>query len=82
MTTKLTLAIEKDILDQAKAYARKNGCSLTELVESYLKILVQKDINQNELSPGVKRLLGSVKITKDVDFKKELENVLNEKYSK
>jgi len=81
MSTKLTLTIEKDIIDLAKAYARKKGQSLSDLIESYLKTLVQKDNNKNHLSPNVKRLIGSVKAPKGFDFKKELGNVLNKKYS-
>ncbi len=82
MTTKLTLTVEKDIIDLAKVYANKKGRSLSDLIENYLKTLVQKDNSKNELSPNVKRLLGSVKAPKDFDYKKELESVLNKKYSK
>lgn len=82
MTTKLTLTVEKDVIDLAKAYASKKGRSLSDLIESYLKTLVQKDNNKNELSPNVKRLLGSVKAPKGFDYKKELENALIKKHSK
>lgn len=82
MTTKLTLTVEKDIIDLAKAYASKKGRSLSDLIESYLKTLVVKDDNKNDISPNVKRLLGSVKASKNFDYKKELENVLNKHYSK
>ncbi len=82
MTSKLTLTVEKDAIDLAKAYARKKGRSLSDLIENYLKTLVQKDNNKNDLSPNVKKLLGSVKVPKGFDYKKELKNVLIEKYSK
>jgi hypothetical protein len=82
MTAKLTLTVEKDIIDLAKIYANKKGRSLSDLIENYLKTLVQKDNNKNELSPSVKRLLGSVKAPKGFDYKKELESNLNSKYSK
>lgn len=82
MTTKLTLTVEKDVIELAKVYANKKGRSLSDLIESYLKTLVQKDNNKNDLSPNVKRLLGSVKAPKGLDYKKELENGLNKKYSK
>lgn len=81
MATKLIFTVEKEIVDQAKAYARKNGRSLSELIESYLKILVQRDINQNDLPPGIKRLLGSVKAPKGFNYKKDLGKVLIKKYS-
>ena len=48
MTTKLTLTVEKDVIDLAKAYASKKGRSLSDLIENYLMTLVQKDNNKNE----------------------------------
>ena len=43
MTTKLTLTVEKDIIESAKVYAKQNGRSLSALIENYLKALVQKE---------------------------------------
>ena len=82
MTTKLTLTVEKNIIELAKIYASKKGRSLSDLIENYLKTLVQKDNDQNELSPNIKKLLGSVKAPKDFDYKKELEKSLSKKYSR
>ncbi len=82
MTTKLTLTVERDIIELAKSYANKKGRSLSDLIENYLKTLVQKDNDKNDLSPNVKKLLGSVKAPKNFNYKKELENALSKKYSK
>ena len=82
MTTKLTLTVEKEIIESAKVYARKNGRSLSALIENYLKALVQRDNAKEDLSPKVKSLLGSIKVPKDFDYKKELQEVLFKKYSK
>lgn len=82
MTTKLTLTVEKDIIELAKSYASKKGRSLSDLIENYLRTLVQKDSDKNDISPNVKKLLGSVKAPKSFDYKKELESALNKKYSK
>lgn len=82
MTTKLTLTVEKDIIELAKSYASKKGRSLSDLIENYLKTLVQNDGDKNDISPNVKKLLGSVKAPKNFDYKKELVNALNKKYSK
>ena len=38
MNTKLTLTIEKEVIQIAKAYAKEKGQSLSELVENYLKL--------------------------------------------
>jgi hypothetical protein len=82
MTTKLTLTIEREIINLAKSYANKKGRSLSELIENYLKTLVTKDHSQQELSPTVKRLLGSVKAPKGFDYKKTLSEEINRKYNK
>lgn len=82
MTTKLTLTVEKDIIELAKSYARKKGRSLSDLIENYLKTLVQNDSEKNDISPNVRKLLGSVKAPKNFDYKKELEHALNKRYSK
>jgi hypothetical protein len=82
MTTKLTLTVEKEVIEMAKIYARKNGRSLSDLIENYLKALVQKQELENELSPMTKKLLGSVKAPKNFNYKKEIETILKDKYSK
>jgi hypothetical protein len=46
MATKLTLTIDKSIIDSAKVYAKENGRSLSEIVGNFLK-LVSKDIDKN-----------------------------------
>ena len=82
MTTKLTLTVEKEIIESAKAYAKKNGRSLSDLIENYLKVLVQRDKTADDLSPKVKSLLGSVKAPRDFDYKKELKDILANKHAK
>ena len=51
-------------------------------MENYLKTLVQKDKDQDDLSPTIKKLLGSVKAPKGFNYKKELHSSLNKKYSR
>ena len=45
MTTKLTLTIDESIIDSAKAYARDQGRSLSDVVENYLKVLLIRSMN-------------------------------------
>ena len=40
MNTKLTLTLEKDVIEKAKRYAKDSGRSLSAIVESYLEKLV------------------------------------------
>lgn len=82
MNTKLTLTIEQEIIEKAKAYAKSKNRSLSDIIENYLKILTKeeraKDIKK--LNPVVKSLKGSFKIPKNMDYKKELRNRLEKKY--
>ncbi|MCG7857291.1 DUF6364 family protein [Flavihumibacter sp.] len=82
MTTKLTLTIEEEVIKSAKVYAQKKGRSLSDLVENYLKTLSSKEGGKEKLSPRVKRLVGSVKLPKDFNYKDALQGSINEKFSK
>ena len=82
MTTKLTLTVERDIIELAKSYANKKGRSLSDLIENYLKTLVQKEKNVVDFSPTIKKLRGSVKAPKNFNYKSELDTSLNRKYNK
>jgi hypothetical protein len=39
MITKLTLTLNQEVIDSAKAYAKRNGKSLSAIVENYLRLL-------------------------------------------
>jgi len=82
MNTKLTLTIEKVIIEEAKEYAKKKGQSLSDLVENYFKLLTkdERKVKANQLSPRVKRLRGILKVDKSIDYKKTLEEELTKKY--
>ena len=82
MTTKLTLTIEQEVIKVAKNYAQSKGKSLSELIENYLKTLTTASLNDNELSPKVKKLMGAVKLPEDFNYKKTLTDELSKKYSK
>ena len=63
MDTKLTLVIDKDVIELAKKYAATNKLSLSGLVENYLKTLTtEKEFSEFELSETVRDLHGSLKI--------------------
>ena len=80
MDAKLTLNIDRDIAHRAKVYAKKEGRSLSDLVENYLKLLTKNSpIEDSEYSPRVKALLGSVTLPKDFDYKRELADALVKK---
>lgn len=81
MDAKLTLNIDIDIARKAKVYAKREGRSLSDLVENYLKLLTKNSaIENSEYTPRVKALLGSVSLPKDFDYKKELAESIAKKY--
>lgn len=83
MNTKLTLTIEREIIDRAKSYAKEKNRSLSDLIENYLKTLTneEKEKKTQKLSPVIASLKGSFKMPKNMDYKKELRNRLEEKYT-
>lgn len=61
MTTKLTLTVEKAVIERAKQYAKKTGRSLSELVENYL-LSITSDKTETGLSPKLKKIVGAVQL--------------------
>lgn len=80
MTTKLTLTVEKDVIKRAKLYAKHTGRSLSELIEKYLETLIDEHKDTEQISPKLKRLIGSVKLPADFDEKKELNTYFENKH--
>ena len=82
MSTKLTLTIEKEVIEIAKEYAKEKGQSLSEMVENYFKLLTVKrrKIEEKELSPKIRKLRGIIKIEKNFDYKQIVTEELSKKY--
>lgn len=81
MGTKLTLTIDKEVIKEAKVFAKKQEKSLSQIIENYLKSL-PKESKDEEISPNVKKLVGIISLPEDFDYKKELQKALTEKYLK
>ncbi len=79
MNTKLTLTIEKSLIERAKDYAKHTGRSLSYLVESYLNSLTQEVEPKTNL-PKLKKIVGSVKLPKNFDEEKELRSYYEKKH--
>lgn len=82
MITKLTLTIDEKVISSAKKYAKREGKSLSNLVENYLKSISSGESNLQSLSPTVTKLMGVIKLPQDFDYKKELGESLSKKYKK
>lgn len=77
--TKVTLTLEKSIIERAKLYAKNNSRSLSEIIENYLTLLTQENYT-TPFSPKLKKIVGAVKLPKDFDEKQELRSALEKKH--
>jgi len=77
LKTKLTVRVEKELLEKVKRYAKTNNTTLTDLIDSYLRRIPEQ--KQLEDAPIVRRISGTMTMKASVqDYKKHLE----EKYAK
>jgi predicted HicB family RNase H-like nuclease len=74
MKSKLTLRLEKEIIERAKEYSAERGESVSNLVEKFFKLLSEKGRSEG-ITPTVKKLKGLLKDSKvsESDYKKYLE---------
>lgn len=79
MNTKLTLQLNKDVIEQAKQYAKNQNTSLSKLIESILSKLVTEE-EESTISPLVKSLSGIIDLPEDYDTRSDYTSYLEEKY--
>jgi hypothetical protein len=78
MKAKLTLSIEKDKVEKIKKYSKKEGISISKIVEDSIDKIITKP-SKNKLDAS--KLIGILgKAPKDFDWKKERTDYLMEKY--
>ena len=85
MDTKLTLKLDKAVIEKAKQYAQSHQRSLSGIIESYLEAITIQEEPENgkngfEISPFVKSISTGVQIPADLDYKLAYSNYLTEKY--
>jgi plasmid stability protein len=85
MDTKLTLKLDKNVIEKAKIYAAEHKRSLSFMVENYLKAITsmeKTDANDDsKISEFVKSIsIGNGEIPADFDYKKDRQEYLIEKY--
>lgn len=81
MNTKLTLSLSKEIIEEAKRYAKSNNVSLSFLIENYLLKIISD--YQAEIEPKgsiVNELSGIIQLNEEDDYKLDYTNYLIEKY--
>jgi plasmid stability protein len=85
MNTKLTLKLDKNVIEKAKIYAAEHNHSLSFMVENYLKAVTsmeKKEINEEiKISDFVRSIgIDGVNLPEDFNYKKEIQEILCEKY--
>jgi hypothetical protein len=84
MDAKLTVKLNKIVIDKAKEYASTQKRSLSRIIESYLNSLVSHSNtgsdDEIQISDFVKSMSTGVHLPVDADSKKEYYDYLSEKY--
>ena len=74
MTTNLTIELDNNLLESLNQYAKSRGRTVSEILEGQLRKLVQIQ-SKRKTTPVSSKLRGVVKLPKDFDYKKEMEEM-------
>ncbi len=80
METKLTLRLNKGVIERAKIFAQNHNISLSKMIEAYLESLTTQNDDKVEISPLVKSLSGVIDLDEGFEYKKSYSQHLDEKY--
>ncbi len=88
MDTKLTLKLDKEVIELAKEYVKERGTSLSKFIEDMLRTHVKKEVDpkHDDLHPDLKelkKLISNdpyVEIDENFDYKKSKAEYLIKKY--
>ena len=80
MQTKLTLSIDKSVVEQAKEFSRRRHKSLSKLIESYLRQVAGSGQEKPAVTPLVSRLSGLISSYAAAKHKDEYADYLAKKY--
>ncbi|MEZ5071357.1 MAG: DUF6364 family protein [Bacteroidales bacterium] len=84
MDTKLTLKLDRFVIEKAKQYASAQKRSLSRIIESYLRSLTDMEDPEEEdeiqISSFVKSMSTGVSIPADLDHKQVYSEFLSQKY--
>jgi hypothetical protein len=90
MDAKLTLKLDKEIIELAKKYAKDQGMSLSKYIEEFLQRRVKPEkkyeLDEDGLLPEVRELMehfkGGKKVKEPIDIASSKADYLIEKYGK
>jgi hypothetical protein len=77
MHTKLTLRVDSDLVQKAKAYGKRRGKSVSQMVADYFRLLEgQQDQSRTEATPLAQSLRGVLRGTAvdEADYRDHLED--------
>ena len=80
MTTKLTLSVEKRVIQKAKQYARIHKKSLSQIVTSYLDYISSQGAELPEIDPEVLAASGQISPEEVPNLKELKYRYLKDKY--
>ncbi|TAF45033.1 MAG: hypothetical protein EAZ64_05505 [Sphingobacteriales bacterium] len=79
MVTKLTLIVEKSIIERTKFYAKSNSKSLSKIIQNCLDTITKERSNQ-KLTFKLNKMVGAVKNSKNFNEDAELQSYYKNKH--
>jgi hypothetical protein len=80
MNAKLTLSLDRDIIEQAKEFASARHKSLSKLIEGYLRQATSSIDDSKQITPLVAKLSGVIDARQLGDHKSDYGDFLADKY--
>ncbi len=80
MNTKLTLQLDKDIINKAKLYAKANNTSLSFMVENFFQKVVAETKPEKKVQDSIVEQLSGIIDISDSNYNDDYLNYLVEKY--
>jgi len=80
MNTKLTLSLNKEVIERAKMYAKNNNISLSFLIENFLQKISSQTLEEKMKGSIVDELSVIINLDSSIDEKEVLATYLTEKY--
>lgn len=77
---KLTLSMEKELLEQAKRLAKANGTSVSAMFRQYVRAMARQQGARPPIGPIARQASGLAHLPKGMSYRKVLEDALLEKY--
>lgn len=84
MTTKLTLKLDKNVIEKAKEYASLQQRSLSGIIESYLQSITgmkeESEETELQISDFVKSMATGIVVPSDLNYKEQYFDHMAKKY--